>query len=99
MFEDLIQGPSRIQSLVLALRTMLGMDVLDIPNGYSNELQEVLQAMHLLSKPPWIVDIANRDNIALLADVIKYVALVTVHTHRHLTVTMKAASHRSCVLS
>lgn len=72
--KDLVRGPSGIQSLVLALRILLGTDVLYVTNGHLNELADVLLSMSWLSgrSRSWIVDIANRDNVALLVDVLRY---------------------------
>lgn len=81
MLEDVIRGRFGIQSLVLALRTILEIDIHDAPDGYSNELLAVLQAVCWLFKTPWIADIANRDNVVLLVDVLKYVSLAVLHTH------------------
>lgn len=76
MLEDLIRGPSGISSLILALNTMLGMDICHTPGDYSHDIEDVLKAMAWLCIHDWIADIASHNVVALMLAVLRYVSPV-----------------------
>lgn len=78
MFEDVIHGRSGIPSLILGLHAILGEDSQGTPDDDMDDIEDIIKAKGwlLISKGDWVAEIANRDIVALMADILRYIPLV-----------------------
>ena len=76
MLEDLIRGRSGISSLVLALRTMLEVNVHNNLDDFADDIEQVLRALYWLSSSSWAPGTASGEIVALMIGILRYVPWV-----------------------